>query len=107
MARIQENLHIVAHGERAGSATALQMPAQAGRFVYIRAFPTNTGNVYVGTVGSGITVAAGTSDLTSGYLLDAGDEIKIPLITNLNEIWYICDDANQDFSFLVYGSVSI
>lgn len=107
MARIQENLHIVKHGEQAGSATAAQMAAQAGRFIYIRALPSNAGNVYVGNVGNTITAAAGTTDATSGYLLDAGDEISIPLKANVNEIWYICDNAGDDFSYMVFGSVEL
>lgn len=88
-------------GERAGSASAVQMPAQACKRVLIRANGNNAGNVYIGFA-STVSVPNETSDLTSGYPLEATESLEL-FVGNLDQIWYICDAAGDAFSFLWEG----
>lgn len=85
MASTTENLKLVATGERDGSATAVAMPDIACRFVSIRAQAGNAGNVYVGV--AGVTVPNGTADATSGWPLDAGESITLPVAATAAEIF--------------------
>ena len=110
MARTDENLCLVASGQVQGSATDAQLPSFAGRFVTIRAFAANAGNVYVGAGGgtTGLQVPDGASALVAredswGYPLDAGEAITLPLVDNTSEVWYICDNAGDDMHILVEG----
>ena len=105
MARVGEDLCVVAVGERSGSATAIALPNVPGRFATIRAKFDNAGNVWVGR-SSAVTVGDGTTDTTSGYPLDAGEAITLPIKDNLNEIYIICDNASDDVHYLVEGLVS-
>ncbi len=90
---------VVASGERAGSATAVQLADVDGQFFFIGALPSNSGNVYLGRA-STVTIPAGSTDLTSGLALEPGETILLP-IHNLSQIWIICDNAGDDLSYLV------
>ena len=86
-------------GEKAGSASVAQVvstdvPCQ---MVVLAALPTNSGNVYIGA-SSGVTVPAGTTDLTSGIPLEPGDIVVMP-ISNLNLLWRICDNDGDDVAW--------
>ena len=91
-----------AHGEIAGSATAKQCPdiAVAGT-VKLKAQIDNAGNVYIGLANT-VTVAGGNQDTTTGYVLDAGEGIELA-VSNLNELFIICDNAGDDLVYLVIG----
>lgn len=98
---IAQCLSVVGHGERAGSATAVQLPTLACREVHIKAQTGNAGNVYLG-FSSAVTVAAGDTDTTTGYELDAGQEVIWPL-KNLNELYMICNNAGDDITYICFG----
>jgi hypothetical protein len=86
-------------GEVSGSATAKQLPTidcQAARIV---AATDNAGNVYLG--GVGVTAPDGTTDTTSGFLLDAGDSTEWIPIDNLNKLYIICDNAGDDILYML------
>jgi hypothetical protein len=89
---------IVASGELQGSATYLQLPDVPCHMAYISACADNAGNVYLGTSAS-VTVANGTTDVTTGLRLGAGDMVVLP-ITNLNLLFRICDNAGDDLTYL-------
>ena len=88
----------VACGELQGSASALQMPAVACKMVKFKAVNSNAGNVYIG--GAGVTVVNGTTDITSGLELDAGEETGWLTVSNLNVFYRICDNAGDDLTYL-------
>ena len=88
----------IACGELAGSATALQMPSVACRLVKFKAVISNAGKVYVG--GSGVTAVNGTTDVTTGLELGAGDETGWLPVGNLNLFYRICDNAGDDLTYL-------
>jgi len=92
----------VATGEIAGSATAKQLPdvAVAGT-VLIKALAGNSGNVYLGIAGT-VTKADGTQDATTGLELDSGDQVELA-VSNLNELYIICDNAGDDLSYVIFG----
>lgn len=91
----------ITHGEIAGSETAAQLPdVPVGTYALIKAQADNAGNVYIGS-SSGVTVAGGTTDTTSGYPLAAGNELEL-YVTNLNLLYRICDNAGDDISYIVY-----
>tara|TARA_Y100000310_G_scaffold340684_2_gene437321 strand:+ start:2115 stop:2414 length:300 start_codon:yes stop_codon:yes gene_type:complete len=91
-----------AYGEISGSATAKQLPdvAVAGT-VLLKGQVANAGNVYVGLANT-VTVVDGTQDITSGLELDAGDEIELS-VENLNELFIICDNAEDDLSYMIFA----
>ena len=65
-------------GEVQGSATVAQLPDVSCRLVWIKAVASNAGNVYIGAAGA--TKVDGTTDVTSGIELDAGEMIgPIPI----------------------------
>lgn len=88
----------VKSGELAGSATALVMPTVACKLVKFKAVNSNAGNVYIGA--SGVTVVDGTTDTTSGFELDAGEETGWLPVDNLNRFYRICDNAGDDLTYL-------
>lgn len=91
-----------AHGEIAGATSAKQLPSVAvSGTVKLKAQVDNSGDVFLG-LSSAVTVAAGTEDITSGYQLDAGNEIELA-VSNLNELWIICDNAGDDLSYMIIG----
>jgi len=91
----------LACGEVAGSASATQLPDIKTKLCYIKALPSNAGNVYIGT-SSSVTAAAGTTDTTSGYALSAGQEMQY-FGPNLNLLYYICDNAGDDLNYFIHS----
>jgi hypothetical protein len=94
-------LMAVTTGERQGSATAVQLPTVAGSLVNIKALGSNSGNVYIGA--AGVTIPNGTTDVTSGLELDAGEETGWMPLDNLNRLYMICDNAGDDIVYMVLG----
>ena len=88
----------VVSGEIQGSATAEQMPDISCKRVIFFGMIGNAGNVHIG--GPGVTVPDGTTDTTSGIPLDAGDASPWMPISNLNLLYYICDNAGDDILYL-------
>lgn len=101
MAAAGENLKVVAVGEVAITDSAAALPTVAGRFVTLRAALDNVGNVYIGL--SGVTVPDGSTDVTSGYPLDAGEAITLPLEEGLQELYAIAGTSGDHLHYLVEG----
>ena len=89
----------VISGEIQGSATAAQMPDISCRAVTFKALSGNVGNVYIG--GPGVTVPDGTTDTTSGVEMQPGDWLQFTPCSNISLFYYICDNAGDDFGYLV------
>lgn len=87
-----------ASGELAGSATAAQMPDVPCRWVVFKAVIGNAGNVYIG--GAGVTAVDGSTDTTTGFELDAGQETPKLEVDNLNRFYRICDNAGDDLTYI-------
>ena len=85
-------------GELAGSATAVQMPDRACSMVRFKAHADNAGKVYIGA--SGVTVANGSTDTTTGLQLSAGDDTGWIPVDNLSRFYRICDNAGDDLTYL-------
>lgn len=88
----------VQSGELQGSATALALPDIDCSMVMFKALIDNAGDVYIG--GSGVTVADGTTDTTSGYELSPGDATPWIPIHNLSVLYRICDNTGDDMTYL-------
>lgn len=88
----------VTTGERQGSATVVQLPTVACSMVNIKAVNSNAGNVYIGV--SGATKPDGTTDTTTGFELDAGEETGWLPVANLNTLYMICDNAGDDITYI-------
>ena len=88
----------IVSGELAGSATAAQMPDIDCQMVKFKAVIGNAGNVYIG--GAGVTVVDGTTDVTTGWELDAQDETGWIPVSNLNKLYRICDNAGDDLTYI-------
>ena len=86
-------------GERAGSATAVQLASQSCRLAMFIAPNGNAGDVYLGG-GSDVTVAAGTTTATAGYELQPGGQTPWIPISNVDLIWIICDNAGDDLLWM-------
>jgi hypothetical protein len=86
-------------GELAGSLTAVQMPDIPCKMVAFKAVVGNTGNVYIGFT-SGVTKVDATTDTTTGWELDAGEETGWIPIGNLNQFYRICDNAGDDLVYM-------
>jgi len=89
-------------GEVAGSTTAAQLPSAARlpcKRVTIRARTDNAGNVYIGFT-SGVSLPNGSSDQTTGLELAGGDAVTFSL-PHTNMIYFICDNAGDDFTYLI------
>jgi hypothetical protein len=93
-------LATVATGENAGSVTAVQLATVAAKFVRLKALASNVGVVCVGS-SNAVTLAAGTTDTTSGFELSPGDDTGWLPATNLNLFWIICTAATDDLSYMV------
>lgn len=89
----------VKSGEVSGSATAKQLPSIPGSLIKITAETSNSGNVYLG--GAGVTIPDGTTDVTSGLVLDAGDSTGWMPVSNLNLFYIICDNATDDIQYQI------
>lgn len=89
----------VKSGELQGSATALQCPDISAVLVRFTAETGNAGNVYLG--GAGVTKPDGTTDTTTGLVLDAGQTTDWMPVENLNKFYRICDNAGDDLTYMV------
>lgn len=87
-------------GEVNLTGTAAQLPDVACQYGLIKAASGNTGVVYIG--GSGVTVADGSTDTTSGYPLAAGEEMIAP-IKNLNLLYGIAATSGDDISYICFN----
>ena len=90
----------IAHGERAGSATAVQLATVAAKYVRLKARVANTGSVWVGS-SNAVTKGAGTTTTTCGFQLAAGEDTGWLPATNLNLFWIICDNATDHLTYMV------
>jgi len=88
----------VATGELIGVTAATQLPSVACKMVNIKACNDNAGNVYIG--GSGVTVANGATDTTTGLQLDAGEETGWLTVDNLDTFYRIADNVGDDLTYL-------
>lgn len=91
-------LSTVACGELAGSASAVQMPNVPCSTIKFKAAVDNAGNVYIG--GAGVTAANGSTDITTGLQLDAGEETGWLPVSNANLFYRICDNAGDDLTYI-------
>jgi hypothetical protein len=85
-------------GEVAGALAATQFPQLACKMCRVKAQNDNAGNVYVGV--GGVTVAAGTTDTTTGWQLDAGEETPWLLVSDMNQLFRISDNAGDDVTYI-------
>ena len=92
----------IAHGELAGSATAVQMPDVPCRLCCFKASYDNVGRVYLGS-SAAVTKAAGTSTVTGGLQLSAGEQTLWFEASNLNLFWRICDNTGDDLTYITQG----
>jgi len=60
------------------------------KYVEVKADLTNTNNIFVGI---------NTVSTTTGFLLDAGESVRIP-IDDLSKVYVVADAAAQGFSWL-------
>ena len=103
MSRITDTFKLRAHGELAGSATAVQMPSIAGKAVQFSTDPDNAGSVFVGLATS-MTVGAGTTTTTAGLELKPGVLSPLFLLDgSLDELWRRCDNAGDDMTYMIYS----
>lgn len=86
-------------GEVQGGTTAFQLPSVSCSYVNIKAATGNSGNVYLG--GAGVTVPDGSTDTTSGFVLDAGQETGWLPIENLDNLYAICDNNGDDLTYMI------
>ena len=99
--RITDTLQLAGTGEIAGSATAAAMPTLVCKWVKFKALDDNAGTVYIGIV-SGLTVANGTSDATTGWPLNPNEETDwLPVPGNdMDGFYRICDNAGDDLAYV-------
>jgi len=88
-------------GEVAGATSATIMPTVTCTMVMIKALASNAGNVYLGD--STVTVVDGTTDVTSGWELDAGEETGWIPLDNLNRLYRICNNSGDDVVYFAIG----
>ena len=100
MPRTTRHFTVSGSGELAVGATEVQGPDRDCKAVKLKANLANTDNVFVGTA-TGITVANAATDTTTGYPLDAGQELEL-LVGNLNQLWFIGGAASQAISYILY-----
>ena len=86
-------------GERAGATSATQFASVAAKWVKVKAEYDNAGRVYLG--GSSVTKVDGTTDTTSGWQLNAGDETPWLPLSNLSALYLICDNTGDDTTYMV------
>lgn len=94
----QSTYGTVKSGEIAGSTTAVVLPSIACRMVMFKAVLGNAGNVYIGA--AAVTKPDGTTDVTTGWELDATQETGWIPVDNLNRFYLICDNAGDDLVYL-------
>lgn len=100
--RITGSVSLIATGEAQGSATALAFASVRGKWAKFKALSDNAGNVYIGLTNS-VTKADGTTDTTSGWELDAGQETDwLPIPGgDLAGFYRICTNAGDDCVYMV------
>ena len=91
----------IAHDELAGSTDAVQMPNVPYSWGYIKAAKSNTGNVYVGS-SSDVSIL-GTTDAAAmtGFELEPSAVMVVDNLGNLNNLWYISENAGDDLMYFV------
>lgn len=94
----QKTYTSVKAGEIQGAAAATQLPSISCKLVKFKARNDNAGNVYLG--GAGVTLPDGTTDVTTGIELDAGEETGWIPVDNLNRFYRICNNAGDDLTYL-------
>ena len=108
MQNFNQHLTILAHGVIKGSATAAQMPAIACRAVILRAHSANTGSVYIG-LSEAVTASHTATNVTTGFEMpalvtpDHSPALELPIKGLLSTLWYICDGADDDLTYLALG----
>lgn len=100
MSKITHDYKFWGTGELGGETSATQCPDIDCKTVLFKAAAANTGNVYIGA--SGVTAKDGTTDTTTGYQLDAGQEVRF-FVGNMSECYYICDGAGDDLTYQYMG----
>ena len=88
----------VKSGEVSGDTDIKQLPDISCRMVMFIAPNTNTGDVYLGA--STVTVANGTTDITSGYELKASAQTPWIPASNLNMFYIRCDADEDDILYM-------
>ena len=86
-------------GELAGSVTAVQMPTLPCSRARLKARSDNAGSVFIGI--AGVTAPDGTTDTTTGFELDAGDDTGWFPCSDLRELYRICDNTGDDLTYWV------
>lgn len=91
----------VGYGQVGATAEALP-DHQEAKAVMVRAFPGNSGNLFVGQVDVVTATAAGTDNETTGFVCDAGQDTPwIPCPPGgLDQISVIGSAASQDYSYI-------
>ena len=99
----------VLNGEIAGSSVPIRLPDVGAKMANIGAVLGNAGRVYLGgaTLITGaatapVTVADGTTDITTGWQLGPGQETGWIGITNLNIFDRICDNDGDDLTYVIF-----
>jgi hypothetical protein len=92
-------------GELSGSTSAKQVLNAAGEgvsasMVLVQAVASNAGKVYVGH-SNAVTKPDGTTDSTTGYELEAGEEQWF-FVDNISRLWIICDNAGDDIIWTAF-----
>jgi len=85
-------------GELAGVTSATRLPDQKCVMVMLKAKAGNPTNVYIG--GSNVTVADGSTDVTTGFQLDAGDTTPWLIVNNMNMFYRICDSVDDGMTYM-------
>jgi len=93
-----DTFETVLSGELAGATTATQMPNIGCKLVKFKAVSTNPSMVYIG--GSGVTKVDASTDATTGWELDAGEETPWFPVDNLSRFYRICDNAGDDLVYI-------
>ena len=91
-----------ANGEVQGSTSAAQLPSVPCSLAWIKTVSSNAGKVYIGW-STTVSKVDGTTDVTSGLELGAGEAFGPVPLDNLNRLWYICDNAGDDLTYFTAG----
>lgn len=88
-------------GEVSGSAAIKQLPDVDCRMVMFSAPITNANPIWLG--GSTVTLADGTTDITSGFELVAGASTPLIPVVNVNKFYVRCTTATDDILYFAVG----
>lgn len=100
MLRRIANTQTIHTGELGPSTAATKMPDIACTWVQFRAAGANTGMIHIGNSGS-VQAITGTRSTNTGFQLDAGQETEPLFIQNLNKMWYIGDNSNDNVTYII------